>query len=215
MSFIDSRFSPSQGSGGASVLLIKMAVISSRHCLQVLIACFGFFTILTLYLSSGDDEITEVKPMKIIQNLVALTKDKLEDENNLLDVYVVPLSVEILEFHQRLNLTNPGHLGEPVELGKDLPEDIQGEIDQSNSEFKFNEFVSRLIPLDRELRDMRQGTCRNATYLSDLPKASIILAFYNEPFSMIMRTIYSVLKRSPPELIEEIILVDDCSDKGL
>lgn len=184
----------------------------SKLFIQVLIGCTTFYLLATFYVNFDDESISEVRPMALIKSFVGYTKAK--DENNLEDVYVVPLSEEILDYHRRLNLTNPGHLGAAVVLGKSLPEDIQGEIDQSNSEFKFNEFVSRLIPLDRELRDMRQGTCMNATYLSELPKASIILAFYNEPFSMMMRTIYSILKRSPPELIEEIILVDDCSDKG-
>jgi hypothetical protein len=130
------------------------------------------------------------------------------------ELYVIPLSEEILEIHRRLNLTNPGYMGKAVELTDNLPEDIQAEVDRSNEMFKFNEFVSQLIPFDRELPDYRKNHCRSVEYSNDLPKVSVILAFYNEPFSMVMRTIYSVLKRSPPELIEEIILVDDCSDMG-
>lgn len=131
------------------------------------------------------------------------------------EIYVPPVSAEILDIHRRLNLTNPGYLGKPVILPADLPEDIRVEIDASNEEFKFNEFLSRIIPLDRELPDFRHEICKAANYSTNLPKVSVILAFYNEPFTMLMRTIYSVLKRSPPELIEEIILVDDCSDKSL
>lgn len=130
------------------------------------------------------------------------------------EIYVLPLSIEILEIHRRLNLTNPGHLGAPVNLPKNIPEDIQVLMNKSNEYFQFNEFVSQLIPFDRELKDFREDACRAANYSNDLPKVSVILAFYNEPFSMLMRTIYSVLKRSPPELIEEILLVDDFSDRG-
>lgn len=130
------------------------------------------------------------------------------------EIYVPALSDEILDIHRRLNLTNPGYLGLPVNLPKDLPEDIKAEVDRSNEEFKFNEFISRLIPLDRVLPDFRTYECKTAEYSKNLPKVSIILAFYNEPFTMVMRTIYSILKRSPLELIEEIILVDDCSDSS-
>jgi hypothetical protein len=131
-------------------------------------------------------------------------------------IYILPLSDEILEIHRRLNLTNPGHLGKPVKLPENLPADIQLLVNASYHEFKFNEFVSQLIPYDRELPDYRevQGTCKNATYSDDLPKVSVILSFFNEPFSMLMRTIYSVLKCSPRELIEEILLIDDFSDSG-
>ena len=130
------------------------------------------------------------------------------------DIFVLPLSDEILDIHRRLNLTNPGYMGKPVKLPDILPEDIKQELNASYEEFKFNEFVSRLIPLDRELPDYRQGTCKNASNADNLPKVSVILSLYNEPFSMVMRTIYSILKNSPPELVEEILLVDDLSDKG-
>lgn len=124
------------------------------------------------------------------------------------------LSVESFDYVQRMKLTSPGHLGAPVVFTAPIPDDIQSKIGDSNNEFKFNEFVSRLIPLDRELPDVRQETCKTQIYAENLPKASIIVAYYNEPFSTLMRTVHSVLNRSPPELIEEIILVDDCSDNG-
>lgn len=130
------------------------------------------------------------------------------------EIFVPPISPTILELHRRLELVNPGHMGQPVVLPENLPDDIQSEVDASLENFKFNEFVSRLIPLDRELPDFRQDSCKTKKYSSNLPKVSVVLVFHNEPFSMLMRTIYSILKRSPPELIREIVLIDDCSDLG-
>lgn len=49
--------------------------------------------------------------------------------------------------------------------------------------------------------------------MKKLPKASVIFIFYDEHPSVLYRSIYSVLNRSPPELLEEIILVDDFSDR--
>ncbi|CDF40823.1 Glycosyltransferase, family GT27 [Chondrus crispus] len=45
-----------------------------------------------------------------------------------------------------------------------------------------------------------------------LPTTSVIFVFYNEPLSPLLRAIYSVLNRTPPHLLHEIILVDDGSD---
>jgi polypeptide N-acetylgalactosaminyltransferase len=49
-----------------------------------------------------------------------------------------------------------------------------------------------------------------------LPTATVIIPFYNEALTMLLRAIHSVLNRSPDRLLDEIILVDDCSpDKDL
>ena len=40
---------------------------------------------------------------------------------------------------------------------------------------------------------------------------SIIIPMYNEAPSMLLRMVHSVLQRTPPELLAEVIIVDDIS----
>lgn len=48
--------------------------------------------------------------------------------------------------------------------------------------------------------------------MDDLPPTDIIVCFHNEAWSVLLRTVHSVLDRSPSHLLGHIILVDDFSD---
>ncbi|XP_059898405.1 polypeptide N-acetylgalactosaminyltransferase 14 [Gadus macrocephalus] len=78
--------------------------------------------------------------------------------------------------------------------------------------YAFNQRESERIPSNRALRDTRHYRCTALHYDPDLPPTSIIITFHNEARSTLLRTIRSVLNRTPVHLIHEIILVDDFSN---
>ncbi|XP_030602119.1 polypeptide N-acetylgalactosaminyltransferase 10-like [Archocentrus centrarchus] len=100
------------------------------------------------------------------------------------------------------------------EQGKPFPLTENDRVDQAYRENGFNIYVSNRISLNRSLPDIRHENCRQKLYAEKLPNTSIIIPFHNEGWSSLLRTVHSVLNRSPPQLITEIILVDDFSDKG-
>uniref|UniRef100_A0A8C7N5G0 polypeptide N-acetylgalactosaminyltransferase n=1 Tax=Oncorhynchus kisutch TaxID=8019 RepID=A0A8C7N5G0_ONCKI len=78
--------------------------------------------------------------------------------------------------------------------------------------YAFNQRESERIPSNRVLRDTRHYRCTTLHYDPDLPSTSIVITFHNEARSTLLRTIRSVLNRTPVHLIHEIILVDDYSE---
>ncbi|PVD31135.1 hypothetical protein C0Q70_10413 [Pomacea canaliculata] len=76
----------------------------------------------------------------------------------------------------------------------------------------FNQYLSDKLSCVRPIQDTRHSTCQRKSYGENLPKASIVICYHNEAFSVLLRTVYSVLNRSPLHLIHEIILIDDFSN---
>ncbi|EDW03635.1 polypeptide N-acetylgalactosaminyltransferase 35A [Drosophila grimshawi] len=79
----------------------------------------------------------------------------------------------------------------------------------------FNALVSNNIGLYRDIPDTRHKVCKQTepdSHLVQLPQASVIMCFYNEHKMTLMRSIKTVLERTPAHLLKEIILVDDNSD---
>ncbi|EDO30269.1 predicted protein, partial [Nematostella vectensis] len=77
---------------------------------------------------------------------------------------------------------------------------------------QFNQAISDKIGGDRDVPDTRHSHCRYEAYPSTLPATSIIITFHNEARSTLLRTVKSILNKTPPNLVNEIILVDDFSD---
>ncbi|KAL2095402.1 hypothetical protein ACEWY4_010121 [Coilia grayii] len=99
------------------------------------------------------------------------------------------------------------------EQGKPFPLTDADRVDMAYRENGFNIYVSDRISLNRSVPDIRHPNCQNKLYSEKLPNTSVVIPFHNEGWSSLLRTVHSILNRSPPQLIAEIILVDDFSDK--
>lgn len=89
--------------------------------------------------------------------------------------------------------------------------------EKAHEHARFNKQRSNSLPLDREIPDIRNVQCKKQWYYNDsimLPNVSIIIIFYNEQLSTLLRSIHSVLNRTPRNILHEIILVDDGSDEN-
>lgn len=106
----------------------------------------------------------------------------------------------------------PGELGGPYIFNKSqLTSEEKLEYETGWKKNNFNEFASNRISLQRSLKDPRDKECHNMTYSENLPEVSIIVTFHNEAWSVLIRSIYSILNRTPGSLLKEVILVDDFS----
>uniref|UniRef100_A0AC35TZK5 Glyco_trans_2-like domain-containing protein n=1 Tax=Rhabditophanes sp. KR3021 TaxID=114890 RepID=A0AC35TZK5_9BILA len=78
---------------------------------------------------------------------------------------------------------------------------------------QFNLVASDLIPANRTLPDVRKSKWRDIIYDKHLPDTSVIIVYHNEAYSALIRTVVSVINKSPSHLLNEIILVDDYSNR--
>ena len=105
-------------------------------------------------------------------------------------------------------LTSPGENGK----GHHMRVEQKTEEEKLKGVYGFNQLASDEISLNRTVPDLREEECQFWDYPTQLPKASVILVFHNEGWSTLLRTVNSVLNRSPPQFLEEVLLVDDKSE---
>lgn len=94
-----------------------------------------------------------------------------------------------------------------------IPKEQQAMMKEKFKENQFNLMASDMISLNRSLSDVRNPDCKLKHYPNKLPSTSIVIVFHNEAWSTLLRTVWSVINRSPRPLLKEIILVDDASER--
>jgi polypeptide N-acetylgalactosaminyltransferase len=87
-------------------------------------------------------------------------------------------------------------------------------FDKGWKDYSFNNYASDMISIDRSLLDIRDSACKKVEWHYPLPSTSVIIIFYNEAWTVLLRTIHSVLNRSDLSIIKEVIVVDDFSNFG-
>uniref|UniRef100_A0A182W887 Ricin B lectin domain-containing protein n=1 Tax=Anopheles minimus TaxID=112268 RepID=A0A182W887_9DIPT len=134
------------------------------------------------------------------------------------DVPYKSRSLEKIDYHNYeqiqndLNRVGPGEQGKPATLSpEESDSEKRKELYYQNG---FNALLSDKISINRSIADLRHPSCKLKSYRKHLPLASVVIPFYEEHWSTLLRTIYSALNRSPPHLLKEVIIVDDGSTKG-
>lgn len=105
----------------------------------------------------------------------------------------------------------PGLGDKGVSVTLDGESKVIGEKDVAK--IALNEELSKHLSYNRTTPDARNPLCKSKKYnLETLPTASVVIIFYNEPYSVLLRTVHSVLNTADKLILKEIILVDDGSN---
>ncbi|CAF0916464.1 unnamed protein product [Adineta ricciae] len=139
---------------------------------------------------------------------------KAREQARKMNAQIQVVAPELEHDHKHLNKTGPGEMGNAVRIKKeDLSPEERKKYDEGWKNNAFNQYVSDMISFRRSLADVRDPECKKVEFHPNLPDTTVIIIFHNEARSTLLRTIWSVLDRSPPNLLKEVIVVDDFSDR--
>ena len=106
----------------------------------------------------------------------------------------------------------------PVTLELQLPAELRNPPEFATREAMFKQWGFNLkrsneMPLHTQTRDVRSSACKAEVYppAHEMPQVSVVIIFYNEAMSTLLRNVVGVLNRSPPDLLGEIVMVNDNS----
>ncbi|KAM9839404.1 polypeptide N-acetylgalactosaminyltransferase 11 [Aulostomus maculatus] len=131
-----------------------------------------------------------------------------------------PVRAHTLPITKALAEQRAGHRLLPANKGAELSPEMGMIFNEADQELRdagyhqhaFNVLISSRLGRHRQLPDTRDAQCQDQTYSRDLPSASVVICFFNEALSALLRTVHSVLDRTPAHLLHQIILVDDHSE---
>ncbi|KAH3711679.1 hypothetical protein DPMN_071351 [Dreissena polymorpha] len=111
-------------------------------------------------------------------------------------------------YRQLVSKLKPGE--HVVDLGSFNPQTFMKKVKPDWDIMRNSEFPNASIPYGRMVPDTRPSNCMlKSLQLISLPEASVVMVLQGEPRHTVFRTIYSILLRTPPELLREIVVIDD------
>ena len=144
---------------------------------------------LQLVKSSDDDFVERKKEME----------EERKTNNKKINKYELEIQRDLKKQQEDPNLGADGKIAHLTD-----PDDI-AEGERQLKKIALNEALSEHISYNRTIPDARHPACRKKSYdLSTLPTASVVIIFFNEPYSVLVRTAHSVLNSSPKNLLKEV-----------
>ncbi|XP_070507842.1 inactive polypeptide N-acetylgalactosaminyltransferase-like protein 5 [Chironomus tepperi] len=120
---------------------------------------------------------------------------------------------EIRRIMKELNVTDVGENGNPVKITFNQTDYIKKTDQMMRAKYGYNALASGMISLNRALPDNRSEYCKTKKYPKNLPKASVIVMVHDDDWMLLMRTVHSILLRTPNDILAEVLLVFDHSDR--
>lgn len=141
-------------------------------------------------------------------NLVNNEPDR-SSEKQQLNKYELEIQKDLLKQQEIPKLGEGGKIAHLAD-----PEDI-ADGEKQLAKIALNQALSEHISYNRTVPDARHPGCRKKTYdVNNLLTTSVIVIFFNEPYSVLVRTVHSVINTTPKNLLKQIILVDDGSSNS-
>jgi polypeptide N-acetylgalactosaminyltransferase len=94
-----------------------------------------------------------------------------------------------------------------------LSAEDQARVAAAEKIYAFNKVAGDKVSLWRGLKDVRSSQCKGMQQDVKLPRASVVIIFNNEVLSSLLRTVWSVLDRTPKELLHEVGAVRACLER--
>ena len=166
-------------------------------------------------LNSDNNHLNQLKLLRKVENRRRIESNLINDDP-IEDEFQRKQDINWYNSAIRLSANASGNT-DLISLGIINTKEDKKVKDEGFKKHAFNVLISNRIGFRRQLPDTRNGLCKTRqpfVPVSELPTASVIICFYNEAFTTLLRTVYSVIDRTNDKLLKEILLVDDFSDDG-